>query len=74
MLEVGLSAMLTRMSWPVEMPPKFRPRCSREIPGRQLVAVLGALLLDRGEAGADLHAFTALMPIIAEAMSESSLP
>ena len=63
---VGLMAMLTVMSCPVEMPPSTPPALLLAKPlRRELVAMLGAALGDAGEAGADLDALTALMPIIA---------
>ena len=57
MLEVGFSAMLATMSCPEEMPPSVPPAWLLRNPcARDLVAVLGALLLDAGKAGADLDA------------------
>ena len=57
MLDVGLIAIDTTMSCPVEMPPSMPPALFEETLGRHLVAVLGAELLDAREARADLDAF-----------------
>jgi len=70
----GLSAMLTSTSCPVEMRPGFAGMVREESLQGQLVAVLRALLLDGRESRADLEPLTALMPIIAAAMSESRRP
>ena len=57
MLEVGLSAMLTTMSWPEEMPPSTPPALFERKPaGVSSSRCCAALLLDGREAGADLHA------------------
>jgi hypothetical protein len=40
--DVGFTAIVTTMSCPVEMPPGFRPRCSRGSLRRHLVRVLAA--------------------------------
>jgi len=63
----GLSAMLHQDVLAGRDAAQLPPRCSRENPGGELVAVLGALLLDRAKPAPISTPFTALIPIIAEA-------
>src|SRR5439155_1056904 len=75
MLEVGLSAMLTRMSWPVEMPPSVPPALFERKPRGVSSSPCSEPFCSIAAKPAPISTpFTALMPIIAEAMSESSLP
>ena len=53
--DVGFTASVTTMSWPVEMPPRIPPAWFDRNPSRRhLVGVLAAALRDAREAGADL--------------------
>jgi hypothetical protein len=66
---VGFNAMRTTMGWPVEMPPAMPPawlerNSGPSSAGPHAVGILLAAQAGRGEAVADLHAFTALMLII----------
>ncbi|MNE45976.1 hypothetical protein D3C80_1402940 [compost metagenome] len=73
MLEVGLSAMLTTMSWPEEMPPRMPPAWLLAKPAGVISSRCSEPFCSTTAKPSPISTpFTALMPIMAWAMSASS--